>query len=77
MLSSEKRGIKSSERAKAGTNLKVSTLGITDKPDFANIGRQPASTKNNVKKQLDGQGQISTGISKKTITDSLARSTVP
>lgn len=38
--------------------------------------RQPASTKNNVKKQLEGQ-QISTGVSKKTIADSLSKNSVP
>ena len=50
-----KRAFKSSERAsKVGAaNLKVQTL--SGKPDFGNLVRQPASTKNNVtKKQLEG-----------------------
>ncbi len=72
-----KRSVKSSERnSKIGsTNLKVSTSGVSGKPDFTNMIRQPASTKNNVKK-LDGQ-QIITGVSKKSIAESLAKSVLP
>ena len=50
MTTSAKRSFKSSERASkiGNANLKVQTL--SGKPDFGNLVRQPASTKNNVKK---------------------------
>ena len=72
----KRSSLKSSERgSKIGAaNLKVQTLST--KPDFANlINRGPASTKNNVtKKQLEGQ---IIGISKRTIAESLAKSSIP
>ena len=59
--SHEKRPLKSSERTKTGVpSLKVSVAG---KPDFTNLMRQPASTKNNIKKQQQLEGQTTTGIS--------------
>ena len=55
--STKRQSFKSNERvSKAGppSGLKVVTLQSAVKPDFSNMVRQPASTKNNVKKQLDG-----------------------
>ena len=49
---------------------------MSGKPDFGNLVRQPASTKNNVKKQLEGQ-IISGIITKKTIAESLAKNSIP
>ena len=78
-VSNKRQSFKSNERVGKGgapSGLKVVTLQSAVKPDFSNMVRQPASTKNNVKKQLDGQ-HIIMGVSKKTITDSLAINVIP